>query len=189
MKTDNACNRKHNTRRFAFTLTELVFVVVAFGFILGLATQVMRTHLEVNRRLTASAGRAAATQSFQHQVRADLLAASSFTVSTPPSDANLNTTTVTIEAPDGVVTYAFSRLDHADPHADREPGIDQVIVRTDAEGAEHRWTLPSQTVVVQPAATAPTRLLTLAFEDNGPRTAGFIRHERLELSLLAGGAR
>jgi len=188
MTTFHGKSRSMPSARAAFTLSELISTLVVVVFVLTLVTQVVHTHFDTNRRLTASAGRAAATQSFLHQIRGDLLAAASFTVAASTSDANLITTTATIDTPDGAVTYTFSRVDHTDLHADREPGVDQVIVRTDADGVAHRWTLSSQTVVVQPSPAAPKRILTLAFEDNGPRTVGFIRHERLELSLLVGGS-
>ena len=173
--------------RPAFTITEMISVLMVFAFVLTLVTKVVHTHFDVNRRLTASANRAAAAHSFTHQLRADLLAAESFALEAFTDDHGLITTTVTIGDAANRVTYVFSRIDHADAGADREPAIDQVIQRTRADGDEHRWVLSAQTIDVIASPGAPNRILILKFDDNGPMSPGFNRRERIECAFLTGG--
>jgi len=189
MRFSQKAKRNSRAGRRAVTLNEVIFVVMSLGFALALVSRVFWTHLEVNRRLTASATRAAAAQSFLHQLRTDLLVATSFKVTASAADAPTKMTTVVINSPAGATSYVFETDKRNDADGDREAGIDQIVVRTDAGGTEHRWVLPAQTVNVLASATAPARVLILRFEDNGPLSAGFNRRESLEVSLLSGGER
>ena len=174
-------------RRRGMTLLEIICVVMVVGFTLGLVTEVFVTQLDVTRRLTASAGRAAAANSLMLRLRSDLLAAATISVSNRPADAEDATTTVAINGLAGKTSCSFHRIDRRVEDAERDPAIDQVIVRTDADGEEHRWTLQAQTIDVEASPAAPSRILLLKFKQNGRSSPGFNRRENLEMSLLTGG--
>jgi len=179
------CTRCHSRR--AVTLLEVICVVMVVGFTLGLMAEAFVSHLSVNRRLTVSAGRASTLNSLTQRLRSDLLSAASLSVSDSATDAGGNVTTLTIKGPTGALTFAFQRVDRRDADAERDPAVDQVIVRTDEAGEVHRWVLQAQTVDVQPSAVAPTRIVTLRFKQNGRSAPGFNRREILDLSLMTGG--
>lgn len=174
-------------RRSAITLLEVICVVMVVGFTLGLVTEVFVTQLDVNRRLTASASRAATANSLTHRLRSDLLAASSISVSNRDTDAREAMTIVALDGSAGRTTYSFHRIDRRKVDAERDPAIDQVIVRNNAVGEEHRWTLQAQTVDVEASPAAPSRILLLKFKQNGRSSPGFNRRENSEVSLLTGG--
>ena len=187
--TMNARNHLRRGRlRRGITLLEIICVVMIAGFALGLVTEVFVTHLQVNRRLTVSASRAATVNSLTQRLRGDLLAAESFTLSKSNPDADDGETSVTIKAPDGPTLYTFHRVDRRTSEAEQDPGIDQVIVRTEAAGEAHQWTLQAQTIEVEPSKVAPSRIVVLKFRQNGRSAPGFNRRENLEISLIAGAA-
>ncbi len=186
MSVRNTTGRVH--RRTGITLLEIICVVMVTGFALGLVTEVFVTHLQVNRRLTVSASRAATVNSLTQRLRADFLAARSFIVSKSTPDAADGETSVTISGSNGPTVYRFHRLDRRASEAEQDPAIDQIIARTDAAGDVHQWTLQAQTIDVGPSPAAPSRILVLKFRHNGRSSPGFNRRENLELSLITGAA-
>lgn len=178
------CASTHS--RPAVTLLEIICVVLVVGFTVGLMTEAFTGHLAVNRRLTASAARASTLHSLTQRLRSDLLSAATFKVSNSSDDGGV-VSTLTVQGSTGATSYAFHRVDRREEDAERDPAVDQVIVRTDANGEEHRWLLQAQTIDVEPSPVAPTRIVTLRFRQNGRSAPGFNRRENLDLSLMTGG--
>lgn len=187
MKSNCRSNSANCHSRRAVTLLEVICVVMVVGFTLGLVAEAFVSHLSVNRRLTISASRASTVQSLTQRLRSDLLSASTLSVSDPTPDANDTITTLTIRGPTGSLSYTFHRIDRREADADRDPAIDQVIVRTDTEGEAHRWVLRAQTIDVEESNVAPARIVTLRFRQNGRSSPGFNRRENIDLSLMTGG--
>lgn len=171
----------------AVTLLEVICVVMVVGFTLGLISETFVSHLAVNRRLTASAGRAATLQSLTQRMRSDILAAASISVATSTTPDGVAVTTLDVTQQGSAISYAFQRIDRRASDAERDPAVDQVIVRTSPDGEEHRWVLQAQTIDVEPAEVAPARIVTLRFRQNGRSAPGFNRRENLDLSLMTGG--